>query len=116
MPVPARVMVGTSPDGTNVITMGLSAAPSCPAAGAAGALAIFVQLGGGGVAVGAAVAAVVAAAVAAVVAAVVGAVVAALVGAVVGCAAAAVVGAVVAGAVLGAAGAHAPSATSRHSK
>src|SRR5438132_2324927 len=97
MPVPARVMVGTSPDGTNVITMGLSAAPSCPAAGAAGAFAILVQFGGGGVAVGAAVAAVVAA--------------------VVGCAAETCVGAVVAGAALGeAAGAHAPSATTRHSK
>src|SRR5438876_867326 len=105
MPVPARVMVGTSPDGTNVITMGLSAAPSCPAAGAAGAFAILVQFGGGGVAVGAAVAAVVAA------------VVVALVGAVVGCAAETCVGAVVAGAALGeAAGAHAPSATTRHSK
>src|SRR5437899_12830005 len=101
MPVPARVMVGTSPDGTNVITMGLSAAPSCPAAGAAGAFAILVQFGGGGVAVGAAVAAVVAA----------------VVGAVVSCAAETCVGAVVAGAALGeAVGAHAPSATTRHSK
>ena len=59
------------------------------------------QFGGGGVAVGAAVAAVVAA----------------VVGAVVGCAAETCVGAVVAGAELGeAAGAHAPSATTRQSK
>src|SRR5690242_14425601 len=51
--VPAFVILPVSPEGTNVITMGLSVAPSFPAAGAAGASDSLLQTGGGGgVAVG----------------------------------------------------------------
>src|SRR5512138_627982 len=51
--VPALVILPVSPEGTKVITMGLSAAPKAPAAGAAGAEAILSQTGaGGGVGVG----------------------------------------------------------------
>src|SRR5512135_3129401 len=80
MAPPAFAILPVSPEGTKVITIGLSEAPSCPAAGAAGASGSFVQTGGGGgVGVG---------------------------GAVVGAAAGAVVGASVAGgAWVGAAGA-----------
>src|SRR5262245_18312324 len=53
MAVPATVILPVSPEGTNVITMGLSAEPSSPAAGAAGASDNLSQTGGGGgVAVG----------------------------------------------------------------
>src|SRR5512133_4035440 len=88
MAVPALVILPVSPDGTNVMTMGLSAEPSSPAA-TVGGLAIFSHTGGGGVgftAVGAAAAAAVDAAVGA--AAVVGSAAAAVgAGAVVGAAA-----------------------------
>ena len=57
MAVPALVILPVSPDGTKVITMGLSEAPSLPAAGAAGASANLSHTGG--TAVGAAVGAVV---------------------------------------------------------
>src|SRR5512146_256911 len=48
MAVPALVILPVSPEGTNVITMGLSAAPSAPAAGAAGASGSLSQTGVGG--------------------------------------------------------------------
>src|SRR6266540_1359695 len=46
--VPAFVILPVSPEGTKVITMGLSAEPSSPAAGAAGASGSLSQTGGGG--------------------------------------------------------------------
>src|SRR5512133_2908195 len=46
--VPAVVILPVSPEGTKVITIGLSDEPSSPAAGAAGASDSFVQTGGGG--------------------------------------------------------------------
>src|SRR5512138_2229518 len=46
--VPAVVILPVSPEGTNVMTMGLSAEPSSPAAGAAGASGSLSQTGGGG--------------------------------------------------------------------
>src|SRR5574341_2163797 len=46
--VPALVILPVSPEGTKVITIGLSAEPSSPAAGAAGASASLSQTGGGG--------------------------------------------------------------------
>src|SRR5436190_1158712 len=46
--VPAFVILPVSPDGTKVITMGLSVEPSAPAAGAAGASGNLSQIGGGG--------------------------------------------------------------------
>src|ERR1051325_6550637 len=46
--VPALVILPVSPEGTNVITIGLSAEPSAPAAGAAGASGSLLQTGGGG--------------------------------------------------------------------
>src|SRR5258708_25273858 len=49
--VPALVILPESPDGTNVMTIGASEAPSWPAA-TGGALASGVQAGGGTVAVG----------------------------------------------------------------
>src|SRR5512141_458942 len=48
MAVPALVILPVSPEGTKVITMGLSVAPNAPAAGAAGASASLSQTGGGG--------------------------------------------------------------------
>src|SRR5687767_10722043 len=48
MAVPAVVILPVSPDGTKVITIGFSAEPSSPAAGASGALSNLAQLGGGG--------------------------------------------------------------------
>src|SRR6266508_3397104 len=63
--VPAFVILPVSPEGTKVITIGLSAEPRSPAAGAAGASASLSQTGGGrgvgvgGSAVGASVGAVV---------------------------------------------------------
>src|SRR5512137_519901 len=49
MAVPALVILPVSPEGTKVITMGLSAAPRAPAAGAAGASASLAHTGGTGV-------------------------------------------------------------------
>src|SRR5512133_1021721 len=46
--VPALVILPVSPDGTKVITIGLSAEPRAPAAGAAGASGSLSQTGGGG--------------------------------------------------------------------
>src|SRR5512135_2580688 len=48
MAPPALAILPVSPEGTKVITIGLSEAPSCPAAGAAGASGSLVQTGGGG--------------------------------------------------------------------
>src|SRR5512143_2494421 len=48
MAPPAFVILPVSPEGTKVITMGLSAAPIAPAAGAAGASGSLAQTGGGG--------------------------------------------------------------------
>src|SRR5512140_2922494 len=88
---PAFVILPVSPEGTKVMTMGLSADPSVPAAGAAGASASLSQAGGGaGVAVGGT-------AVGASVAASVGASVMASVGASVGASVMTSVGACVAG-------------------
>src|SRR5512141_175018 len=47
MALPALVILPESPEGTKVMTMGLSAAPRLPAAGAAGASDSLVQTGGG---------------------------------------------------------------------
>src|SRR5512143_2874917 len=53
MAPPAFAILPVSPEGTKVITIGLSAEPSAPAAGAAGASLSLVQTGaGGGVGVG----------------------------------------------------------------
>src|SRR5512143_4310087 len=49
MAVPALVILPVSPEGTKVMTIGLSAEPSSPAFGAAaGASGSLVQVGGGG--------------------------------------------------------------------
>src|SRR5512143_3481924 len=48
MAPPALAILPVSPEGTKVITIGLSAAPKAPAAGAAGASGSLVQTGGGG--------------------------------------------------------------------
>src|SRR5215207_6746406 len=48
MAVPAVVILPVSPEGTKVITIGLSAEPSSPAAGASGAFGNLSQAGGGG--------------------------------------------------------------------
>src|SRR5512142_2108435 len=48
MAPPALAILPVSPEGTKVITIGLSAEPSAPAAGAAGASDSLVQTGGGG--------------------------------------------------------------------
>src|SRR5512142_2527487 len=45
---PALVILPVSPEGTKVITIGLSAEPRAPAAGAAGASGSLLQTGGGG--------------------------------------------------------------------
>src|SRR5512142_2134940 len=45
---PALAILPVSPEGTKVMTIGLSEAPSCPAAGASGASANLSQTGGGG--------------------------------------------------------------------
>src|SRR5512135_3464556 len=53
MAPPAVAILPVSPEGTKVMTMGLSVAPRAPAAGAAGASESLVQTGaGGGVGVG----------------------------------------------------------------
>src|SRR5512138_329976 len=48
MAPPALAILPLSPEGTNVMTIGLSDAPSAPAAGAAGASGSLLQTGGGG--------------------------------------------------------------------
>ncbi len=48
MAVPATVILPVSPEGTKVMTIGLSAEPSSPDAGAAGASDNLSQTGGGG--------------------------------------------------------------------
>src|SRR5512135_3736470 len=48
MAPPALAILPVSPEGTKVMTIGLSAAPRAPAAGAAGASGSLVQTGGGG--------------------------------------------------------------------
>src|SRR5512143_2311842 len=49
MAPPALAILPVSPEGTKVITIGLSAEPSAPAAGAAGASASLAHMGGTGV-------------------------------------------------------------------